>query len=239
MVVHLHHLPFGPYWDLIRPHLEIERVTPIDDVDQVDVNPDVVPYTYAHQADVIRLDVLARFGGMYADMDTIFVNPPPEELWTRPFVIGMESGDGPSTPAVPDKSLCNALMMAQPGSEFVARWRDRIIEEMDGTWSHHSCELAADIAAQHPDLVSIEPERSFTAYRHTIGGIADLVEREVDAVNTEAMYSVHLWAHMWWDRHRTDFSTRDATWFTEANIADGRAALCHLARPHLPAHDLW
>jgi mannosyltransferase OCH1-like enzyme len=199
----------------------------------------MAPYVYAHHADVIRLDVLARHGGMYADMDTIFVNPVPDEFWSRPFLIGMESGEPDHIPADPARSLCNALMMARPGSEFVEIWRSRIIAAMDGTWSNHSCELAAVLATGHPDLLEVEPERSFTSYRHTVTGIHQLVQAEVDEVETTGMYSVHLWAHLWWERHRQDFSTVDATWFTEANIASGRAALCHLARPHLLEHELW
>lgn len=239
IVVHVDQLPFGPYWDLIRPHVELERVAALAEIDAIAPDADVAPYRYAHHADVIRLDVLLEHGGMYADMDTIFVAPVPHELWRAPFVIGEELGPPGSPAGEPGASLCNALMLARPGSPFAARWRAEILHAMDGSWSAHSCQLAARLAAAMPDAVRIEPERSFTAYRHTVEGLAQLLEHETDAPDTEGVFSIHLWAHLWWDADRTDHTRMSASWFTAENIATQPRALCHLTRPFLPVHELW
>ena len=42
----------------------------------------------------IRLDVLARHGGLYADIDTLFLGPIPERCWNAPAVIGREADVG-------------------------------------------------------------------------------------------------------------------------------------------------
>ena len=51
-------------------------------------------------------------------------------------------------------------------------------------------------------------------------------------------YSIHLWAHLWWEAGRTDFSPRCASDLTLEPLREGRSPLAELARPFLPALDL-
>ena len=51
----------------------------------------VKKYRYAHLADFIRLVKLFECGGVYADIDTIFVNKLPDRLFQQNFVIGKEN----------------------------------------------------------------------------------------------------------------------------------------------------
>ena len=76
IMVHCHELPYGFYWDLARPLVELHRVEPVPEVIEFPYDDPVVRhYSYAHQADFVRLDVLAEHGGLYADIDTLFVAP--------------------------------------------------------------------------------------------------------------------------------------------------------------------
>src|SRR5580658_5080856 len=90
--LHYKHLPFGPYWDRLRPHLTLVEVDLVDEVLAADYSGGHVPekYRYAHHADFVRLDALIEHGGVYADMDTIFLRPFPDDLFDEPFVIGRE-----------------------------------------------------------------------------------------------------------------------------------------------------
>ena len=115
----------------------------------------------------MRLDALVEHGGVYADIDTIFVRPLPDALYREKFVIGRE-------PAVVDEitgelrpSLCNALMMAEPGSVFGRTWRARMGAAINGTWSNHSGFLAQTLSEELPDEVRLEPEASFFPVRCT------------------------------------------------------------------------
>src|SRR5689334_2396452 len=77
--IHMHcdELPYGFYWDLARPLVTLHRIEPVAAVtDFAYEDPVVARYSYAHQADFVRLDVLAKHGGLYADIDTLFVAPP-------------------------------------------------------------------------------------------------------------------------------------------------------------------
>ena len=43
-------------------------------------------------------------------------------------------------------SLCNALLMSEPGSGFARRWRDEMAAALNGTWSNHSGFLAEELS---------------------------------------------------------------------------------------------
>src|SRR5690606_18187034 len=135
--------------------VELHRVEPVQEVETVAADPIIARYRYAHHSDVIRLDVLSRDGGMYADIDTIFVNPVPEEWWESEAVIGWEAPVTYPDRSEPEPSLSNALLMARPGSSFIERWRDQIIEAMDGSWSGHSCRLATRLSERFPGEVLV------------------------------------------------------------------------------------
>jgi hypothetical protein len=237
--LHVHHLPYGIYWDLVRPLVTLHRIEPVAEVAQRAAPEWLIPLRYAHHADVIRLDLLAQHGGMYADMDTLFVRPIPDELWTQQAVIGRENPVDYFDSDGPEDSLTNALMLSQPSSSFITQWREQIIDAMNDTWSGHSCRLATRIAAEHPGLVRIEPQSSFSPFAHTVEGIRTLLEGAYDPQVLAHTFSVHLCAHLWWDFGRRDFSAVSASEVTEGYIRNVNTNLTGLARPFLPEHDLF
>jgi hypothetical protein len=238
IVVHCNELPYGLYWDLARPLVELQRVDPVAAVvDFPYEDPVVRHYSYAHQADVVRLDALLAHGGLYADIDTLFVAPPPAELWNAPAVIGREDDVFDVRTGTSRSSLSNALVMAEPDAAYVRRWRDDIEGALDGTWSSHSCFLADDLARAHPDEVRVEPERTFHAFPPTPDGLRRLlVERETDL---EGIVSIHLAAHLWWEETRRDFSAVHAQQIDEAWIRAGSSTYALAAQRFLPEHGLF
>jgi hypothetical protein len=235
IVVHCHELPYGFYWDLARPLVELQRIEPVTAVVDFPYDDPVVRhYSYAHQADVVRLDVLAAEGGLYADIDTLFVAPPRAELWEAPAVLGREADVVDPRTGHERPSLSNALLMAEPGSAFVARWREQIEGALDGTWSAHSCFLAHDLAVDQPADVRVEPERAFHPFPPTIDGLRRLlVDHETDL---DGVVSIHLAAHLWWDETRRDFSAVHARDIDEAWIRAGATTYADAARRFLPEH---
>jgi hypothetical protein len=237
--MHVHHLPYGVYWDLARPLVTLERVDPIREVDELAAGPIITRFRYAHHSDVIRLDVLARDGGMYADIDTLFVRRVPDHWWDFDAVIGREAPVRYPDSEEPEPSMSNALLMARPGSSFITRWRSDIIAAMDGTWSGHSCRLATRLATTAPESVHVEHQASFSPFDHTPQGMRALLEEPMVAGMFDDSYSVHLCAHLWWDQDRTDFSRFSAAGATEAHVRSADTPLAHLARSFLPDHGLF
>jgi hypothetical protein len=228
-----HHEPWGYYWDLARAFVALVRV----DLEPFITNfrypdPGVARYSYAHQSDFIRLERLLRTGGVYADIDTIFVNPFPARLWEMPFVLGREGDVAPEPGANPQPSLCNALIMAEPGAEFGQIWLSEMRSAFDGSWSGHSTLLPECLRQAHPDLLHVEPERTFYRYSWTPEGIRTLLQ-ELDE-DLDGVVSLHLWSHLWWSRRRRDFSSCHAGMLTERRIATVDTTYNVIARRHLP-----
>jgi glycosyltransferase involved in cell wall biosynthesis len=235
-VIYFHHkhLPWGPWWERIAPYLTLREADHVEEVLAARYRSDRVPgrYRYAHHADFIRLDALIEHGGVYADIDTIFVRPFPDELFAAPFVIGREPPVLDEHTREPRPSLCNALLMSEPGAEFPRSWRAEMAEALDGTWSNHSGFLAEQLSRVAPGQARIEPEASFFPFASTRAGLRQLLH-ERRAPPGEAL-SVHLWAHLWWERERRDFSLAHAGWAQPALLRGARSTLADLARPYLP-----
>ena len=91
--VHFHYAnePHGEWWDRIRPHLVLRQIRPDEFVGNFHyTDASVGKYRYAHLADFARLRILLDEGGIYADIDTLFLKPLPREWLQRRFILGRE-----------------------------------------------------------------------------------------------------------------------------------------------------
>jgi glycosyltransferase involved in cell wall biosynthesis len=231
--LHHKHRPWGPWWDRIEPHLTLVEVDYVGEVLRADYSAGHVPrrYRYAHHSDFIRLDALLEHGGIYADIDTVFIRDFPADMFDRPFVIGSEPAVRDERTGVARESLCNALLLGEPGAEFPRAWRERMGAALNGTWSNHSGFLAEELRQTMPDAVHVEPESTFFAFPATPAGLSRLLQ-ERHAVPSGAL-SVHLWAHLWWERDRRDFTDADASWCEPTFIRRSHTTLADLVRPYL------
>jgi mannosyltransferase OCH1-like enzyme len=104
------------------------------------VNNRYIPYKQ-HQADVMRLLILEKFGGVYCDLDILSVHPldgsgsvkpcfenpthKNPDLYTYDFVISRES----------DSALCNCLIMVRPNHPFIKQWIKQYEDTYDTDWN--------------------------------------------------------------------------------------------------------
>ena len=201
---HYFYEPYGKYWDLIKPYLILEKVNPPAEIYGNKL------HHYAHQADVIRLQALIEEGGVYADIDTIFVNPIPTELFEKSFVMGKQGNEG----------LCNALMMSEPNSPFAMQWLyDHNIcfkGGMPGSdgWCTHSVYYPLHLSKKIPNHIHIEEGSSFFNLLYHQPDIKKLFEDNVTL--EDSVYSLHLWENVSWKSHLgkltpTDINTNDTT----------------------------
>ncbi len=240
-VIYLHHrrLPYGVLWDLIRPHVTLVEVDEVPEVQAATYDEELVPPRdrYAHHADFVRLDALIEHGGVYADLDTLFVAPVPADLFDEPFVLSAESPTRDEWTGRVRPSLCNAVMMAEPGAAFARAWRAQMAGAINGTWSNHSGFLAQRLSQELAGQVRVEPAQRFLVVPCTPAGLHDLLE--ADATDTLDASTLHLWAHLWWDPGRGDFSAVHASTLTPDWIRQAPTSYARLARPYLPDLDLW
>ena len=234
VMFHYQHMPWGPWWALIAPFLQLRKIEPDDFISSFSYSdPKIGQYRYAHLSDIARLELLIKFGGIYADIDTLFINALPERLFEHEFVMGREKIDWKAAAAkAAGGSLCNAFMMGTPDSDFAKLLLARTYESFDGTWSAHSTFLPYQLSREHPDWIHVEPEPSFFYYDWTKEGIRGIFEQPL--TNLDEAYSIHLWSHMWWERQRTDTSYFHADRLTPEYVRFSRSTYAKLARPFLP-----
>jgi hypothetical protein len=151
-VIYFHHTeePTGAWWEKARPLVTLHRVEPVHEVHG---NPVKYP---AHMADVIRMAMLERFGGVYLDLDVISLNPL-TPLLGQECVMGMEPGTG----------LCNAVILARPGVAFIRRWREEYRNFDSKRWNYHSVVLPWRLAQAHPDDIHVADKYAFFYPSHT------------------------------------------------------------------------
>ncbi len=82
-----------------------------------------------------------------------------------------------------------------------------------------------------PDAVHVVPERYFYRHPPTRSGLVGLLE-QID-LDLRDVYSLHLWAHLWWDDWRTDFTTFHAGHIDETFVREVDTTYNLLARDFL------
>lgn len=234
--IYLHHghAPFGPWWDRVADQVVTTEVRPVPEVDAAGRSRGRVParYLYAHHADFVRLDALIATGGIYSDLDVVFVRPPEPDLLEAPFVLGAEAPVRDELTGHQRPSLCNAVMMSEPGSAFAREWRSRMAGALNGTWSNHSGFLSEALTHQMPDAVRVVPEETFFPFPASPAGLAQLFLESHEI--PQATLAVHLWAHLWWERSRRDMSPVHAAWATPSGARRSRSTWARLVHPYLP-----
>lgn len=232
---HYHHEPYGPYWDLARSRVTLVKVEPNTFVGKFRYGLRYrfnKKFNYAHHADFIRLEKLNELGGVYADIDTLFVQKYPADLFEKEFVLGRENPIQCQTTGRMLPSLCNALIMGAPGSTFGRLWLEQMPAFFNGTWSNHSTLLPQQLSEQHPESIHIEPPRTFYRYMWTRKDLYDLFEN-MDT-DLDGVCSIHLWAHLWWSKRRRDYSNFHQALLTEDYVRRAETTYGALARRFLP-----
>ncbi|KZT54890.1 glycosyltransferase family 32 protein [Calocera cornea HHB12733] len=157
MLMHHHHSspPHGPYWDLLAPHITLSPLTPPTEVYGHRLTH------FAHKADVLRLQLLIAFGGIYVDIDTyVLRNFDRAGLMTQDVVLGMEMSPDSRRTALEPGGLCNAVIVARPEAPFLQRWL-ATYESFDGSvWAGHSVAKPWELARLYPRELTVLGNRA-------------------------------------------------------------------------------
>lgn len=154
----------------------------------------------AHQADVIRLDIIQREGGIYLDLDVYTLKPFTDLLGNeRDMLLGHEGANR--------YGLCNAVIIARPDSDFIALWRDSYKTFNPKKWNEHSVLKPKQLQVAHPSLVCpLAPtvffwpfwEKWNVAYMHDPIGPAEAAELRANmTAYGGSMYEDQLAYHSW------------------------------------------
>jgi len=186
---HYKYEPYGKYWDKIKKYLILEEVQPPAEIYGNDL------LHYAHQADVIRLQKLQKYGGIYLDIDTICLKSF-DDLRHHNFVIGAQ-GNKNNTEIY---GLCNAVMLSTPNNPFIIEWIDTYTsfrsKGRDEYWDEHSVLMPLKLAYKYQNKITILDNNKF--YNPLWYDINDILFNEnIDLKEYKKFinhnYCIHLW----------------------------------------------
>ena len=108
---------------------------------------------FAHKADVIRLEALLQYGGIYLDLDVYTIRSFSPFL-NFPTVLALEGG----VEKLPLQGLCNGIIVSERNSSFLRRWYEGYKEFRDEDWAGMSVKFPLKLAMQHPEeLLVLDP----------------------------------------------------------------------------------
>jgi len=195
---YFHHAyePRGQWWDATKPLVTLRRVRTPDHVFGRTLRK------FAHQADVLRLELLQQFGGLYLDLDVMLLRPM-APLLTHELVLGQE-GIGGSI------GLGNALMVARRTAPFLRAWYAEYRNFSDAVWNGFSVRLPSQIALRSDSpSVHVLDYAAFYWPPWNPWGIAQLYRTPTCLLPNA--YAVHLWETKVWKTLLSTLSTAQVT----------------------------
>lgn len=216
MFLHYQYEPTGEWFEKARPYLTLNMVVAPQEIHGNKL------HHVAHQADIVRLQMLYEHGGIYLDLDTISKKSL-EPLLKHEFVIAKEfkppvyytNWDRVKTAvrlfkpsALTEQQevygLCNAVMLSAPGSRFIEHWLNSYktfrSRGKDEFWVEHSVKIPYELARQFPEIVTILEPYAFHYPSYDPKGLRWLFEK--DSEYPEA-YLHHLWETNAWEYIKT------------------------------------
>lgn len=174
--------PEGKWWGLTKKMVSLEKVEPPTEIFGKPI------IQQAHKSDVLRLQILLEYGGIYVDTDTIFVKPflP---LLNNKFVLGQQNVNG-------SEGLCPAVILSEPNSVFGQQWLAGFATSFGGgppgssTWCTHSVAYPLWLSKQIPNEVTILDHEAFFWPLYHQSHMKMLFEQKHIFSNA---YSHHLW----------------------------------------------
>jgi hypothetical protein len=142
---------------------------------------------YAHRADIVRLEKLIEYGGIYIDLDVICIKSF-EPLLRFDCVWGEEESAD---------LLCNGVILAARNSEFLHLCLEAWREFQPWMWNEISCGSPAQLARQRQELIHVEDRYAFhwPPWREEYA-----VSMFTESANDwPPAYCRHLWESKTWD----------------------------------------
>lgn len=111
---------------------------------------------FAHKADIIRLEALLEYGGIYLDLDVYTIRSF-DALLHFPTVLGIEGG----IYEFPRQGLCNGIIVAQKEAPFLQRWYESYKTFNGSEWAANSVAAPFELARQNPEEVLVLDPMAF------------------------------------------------------------------------------
>ncbi|CAF3575278.1 unnamed protein product [Rotaria sp. Silwood1] len=135
---------------------------------------------HAHRGDIMRLEVLIEYGGIYLDSDV---------LTLRSFVPLLNLNDVVMAHQDDQEAACNAVILAKKDATFLKRLYDAYQSFDQNCWDCHSVRLPGRLASIYPNEITVLPTNTF--FRPSWNEKEALYES--NNYNFTPNYACHLW----------------------------------------------
>jgi hypothetical protein len=161
--VHCSNIPTGFYWDMVSSVVVINIIRDKSSI-----------INYVNEADITRLRVLLRYGGVYMDLDVISLVPF-DHLLDNNFVMGREKS-----------GLFNGVIMSTKTSKFLKIWynaRKKVTSSDPNFYTSKLPDVLLKNSMNNKDITILK-ERSF---------LRPLQDEESLKYDVNGYLAVHLW----------------------------------------------
>ncbi|XP_059144264.1 uncharacterized protein LOC131931470 [Physella acuta] len=139
--------PSGKFWDRLKSeNVTFVYVDQPYSVFQQDIN------VMEHKSDILRVQILYKYGGTYNDNDVIWVKPLSEDQRRHP-VLG--SYDWQQRDVWP-RTINNGLIVARPKALFLSKMLETFKYFRDDLWALNSCYMYYKIYEKYPESFHID-----------------------------------------------------------------------------------
>ncbi len=205
--------PSGEWWERTRPYLDVVRIHPPSETSGI---PLCHP---AHQADLLRLQILRAQGGVYLDLDVVCVRPF-KPLMDKRLVLGQQGAGG-------EEGLGNAVILSEPEAPFLSKWLEGFDPSTslwqgfrssgeDEYWDELSVRYPAFLARLYPEEVHVESYKRFYWPLYHPAHLRWLFEERGSFF--EDAYCHHLWQSRSWGQYLANLTVERVV-ATETNFS--------------------
>ena len=184
-------VPTGAWWRFIRQKINESTTTLV--MMQRDP-PETIfdrPIGYdEHQSDVIRLEAMVKYGGIYHDLDVVILRPL-DPLYCYETTLGEELPNW----------LCNGFIMAVPNATFLRLWYEQYRTFDSSNWNYHSVVVPGILANSHPELVHVEKD---SIHKPNWEQLDELYQPGYLYNWKSHNYAIHLWYRKYGVEHTPD-----------------------------------
>ncbi|CAF0766093.1 unnamed protein product [Didymodactylos carnosus] len=141
-------------------------------------------YHHAHRGDIMRLEVLLKYGGIYLDLDVLALNSFDSLLKNKlqkQTILGYENENY--------NAVCNAVILSIPRSQFLRRLYESYQSLNATCWACHSVMLTGYLATIYSQETLVLPSVAF--YEPSYLNIEELYY--FDTYDFRKNYASHLW----------------------------------------------
>jgi hypothetical protein len=182
LYIHYSLEPTGYWWlkakQDLKLNLTLNQIPPLTSIYNHPV------HHHAHRADIVRLEMLDKYGGIYLDLDVLVLKSFSKLISNSHQVEAIFAWENKKYHAI-----CNAVILAPIHSKFLRRLHQSYQSFNSSCWGCHSILLTGQLAQIYQNEVYVLPSKAFFT-----PSWSDIEELYIyNKYNFKANYACHLW----------------------------------------------